>query len=209
MEGSMIKRKAKKRAKKRPRGKCGAKLARGKTCQRVAGWGTSKKSGPCKPHTAGHDAMTQDRKRAFLEIYSTGTSVEMAARMCDGFTENAKEVMEAKPDEVWHLRKPRGGVDPATVWRWAQADSEFKVAYEAARALVDDMRPTMVEDMLFERLMAGKENGTTAIRWLERRSRERWRPPTKDLRINPKEELAKLLGCSPEELPDRLDEEAA
>lgn len=104
----------------------------------------------CKEHGAQAAATLQENKKRFLDALKEGTvAVREAAR--------------------------RAGVDPATIWRWRQQDSEFHAAVDEATEDADRVRVSMVEDSLFARVVGGRASAAETIFFLVNRAPDRWR----------------------------------
>jgi hypothetical protein len=65
--------------------------------------------------------------------------------------------------------------DPATIWKWRQADSAFDAQVRRYCEDNEDARVAAVEETLYCRIVGGKAAGTEIIFYLTNRARTRWR----------------------------------
>ena len=121
-------------------------------CSQVAGWGTDHLGeGCCRDHEG--DARRRDKEK-FLAALGDGTPIGEIAEAID--------------------------VVPSTLWRWRQADPDFKAAADALLEGAEETRLRRVEETIFERILKGEVGQTLTIFWLvntaARLARETGRP---------------------------------
>ena len=134
-------------------GDFGGRGERGKPCKRAAAWGVKGKTdGPCMDHTAEADKEVADKKQAVL----------------DGIADGSKPLIRICQDI---------DLNPATIWRWRQSDTDFDELYEQAIKACDYTRTRTVEDVLYRRLVAGDISASAYNKYLAARDPERWARP--------------------------------
>lgn len=106
------------------------------------------RNGRCRKHGEVSDAIMQGLKKVFIQRLEE-TSFQQACKAVDR--------------------------DPATVWRWRQADAEFDAAITQARRMRDELDVAEVEQTLLQRCIAGTASAAETIFLLVNRSGGRWR----------------------------------
>jgi hypothetical protein len=144
----------------------------GLPCGNEAGWGTDNiRTGVCKKHTPERLAEIAEMKVNFLEAYrglETGGPITklMAARSV--------------------------GVGTGAIYRWQQEDPDFDDAVKKLQVEIDNIRTTMVEESMFDRIVAGDASAAECIFWLKNRAPDRWRD-RKDVSVG----IAAFVGSLP------------
>jgi Helix-turn-helix of insertion element transposase len=107
------------------------------------------KDSRCPAHTTAADATLQANKRRAVELLRAGHFLTEVATSLE--------------------------VDPATLWRWRQADPEFDDAVAALADANDAARTQQVEETMFARIVAGTASAAETIFWLKNRAPGRWK----------------------------------
>lgn len=126
-------------------GEAGGKTNAGQAC----GQKVRKKGALCRAHTNTADATLRASKKKVLDLMSTGKRLIDAAR---------------------EIQK-----DPATVYRWRIADSEFDAAVLHHVEENDEARTRVVEQTLYDDIVDGKASPAERMFWLVNRDRVRWK----------------------------------
>ncbi len=132
-------------------GDYGGRALNGRPCGRRAGFGVpgAGAEGRCADHRPDTFARMRALKSVILEAYATGkVTLEQAARIA--------------------------GVDPATVWRWREADRRFDGEVTALQDAADVQRFTRIEETLVDRLERGEATEGEYMRWLVAHGKGRW-----------------------------------
>jgi hypothetical protein len=160
-------------------GDAGGVTLEGGPCSRPAGWGTGRTEGVCKYHLPGAVASVAERKQRFIEQLQGDARITL--------TEAAR----------------RAGVgDPSTVFRWRKADDVFDAIVAEAMETREAAQLALVEDSVVTRIIEGRADTGLTVFYLVNRGRGRWRDVrTVRLEQDPRQALARLIGCDVEELP--------
>jgi hypothetical protein len=107
------------------------------------------KKGRCRHHSEERNATTQAIKERVVALLSEGKHFSTAAVLV--------------------------GIDATTIWRWRRADPDFDAKVKPLMLENDEDRVSLVEETLFERIVAGKAAPAEVIFWLKNRCPQRWK----------------------------------
>lgn len=129
---------------------CGEKTNRtGDPCQRKAGWGTDRDSGPCKNHTE------EEREKE---------------------KQTLKKVIELMQEELIPIRKAcsKADISVPQLHRYRKRYPGLDAQLEDALHFQEEARKQAVEDALFEDAVSGDAAASERIFWLKNRAPGRW-----------------------------------
>jgi len=121
-----------------------------------------------------------DKKRKFLEAYSTKVITKEKAARSAGYTRQ-------------------------TIWNWQQNDPEFDEAVKQAKEKQEEMRLEAVEDSVFKQIMEGKAAASVIIFVLKNLGKGKW---LDSHQIEGKHEIEHKGGLTLTELHEKIQEDA-
>jgi hypothetical protein len=139
----------------------GGTTATGDPCDHPAGWGLTW-TGSSRPKSLGLPTATLCAEH---DAGAAATLQGLKKGLADPFTHLAGACEKI-------------GRDPATIWRWRQADPAFDSAVVEACSSRDALRVHLADDAIFGRILSGKAPPGTEIFWLKNKAPDRFRDRT-------------------------------